>query len=80
LGPRGEPPQWIEQVAVPVRRRHASDSNDILPIKEARSLSSARRRAIAEVTEDDAVIPFPAILPKKVPASVPAVLPRRKAA
>lgn len=80
LGPRGEPPQWLEQVPIPVRRRRSSDANDILPFPETRSLSSTRRRAVAEVDEDDAVIPFPAIRPKREPVSAPVALPRRKAA
>ncbi len=80
LGPRGEPPMWIEQVPVPIRRRRTSDPNNTLPFPETGSLSSVCRRTDADVDESDSIISFPGISSQRVPAFVPVPIPRPTAA
>jgi hypothetical protein len=76
LGPQGEPPRWLERVPVPVRRRRGSEFSDILPFPETPAVSPTRRPVVADLSEAEAVIPFPT----KRPAAKSVPVPGRKAA
>ena len=60
LGPQGEPPQLVDQVQVPVRRRRSNSASEKKPVEPASSsdISSVE----TNLNQDDSpasVLPFP---------------------
>ncbi len=60
LGPHGEPPKLIDQVAVPVRRRREDDARHILRFPQALAEPEPESQGPAIAEGEDVLLPFPA--------------------